>query len=455
MLKIKRLVIFISLALLLVYFIVLISNTTFSNNTNDSSSDIDNDDNYSYLNDRYTKQQQLKQIVVDTVKNHNNEITTNRLNSTSSFSISIIIPLYNQLKYIKYTLDSLVTQSISLQQSYTWEVIIVDDFSSEWMAKERLLEIYNEYSTIFTTITLIFNSKNLGLSECRNIGITYSKGIWILPLDADDLIHSEFLEKSLKLLKNKHNNLNNNILVSNMYKFVSESNFQDDKIVGQWNIPKWDSSIIPNRNLLHCSSIFRKSLWEMVGGYSNELWFGWEDWEFWLRSDRTLQNTTGTGLSVDIVGGDNPMFYYRIKPGLHSFCGDEYRLCFAMFQTVNPHLYAVDDIILAHRYISTRGKLIRQPIQKRIKQFPNLPILYFWMGLIEFHSFSNLKVSKEHFENALKLNLNSNHDWQFMLQYSLVLKETRNGYFQSKSQLDQLFDKYSHINLKHNFNKFY
>ena len=41
----------------------------------------------------------------------------------------------------------------------------------------------------------LINQENKGLAEARNAGIKASKGKYILPLDADDLIHPEMLQK--------------------------------------------------------------------------------------------------------------------------------------------------------------------------------------------------------------------------------------------------------------------
>lgn len=87
--------------------------------------------------------------------------------------ISIIIPLYNKEIPIRQTLKSI------LLQTYTdFEVIIVDDGSTD-----NSISVVNEVKD--NRFKLIHQS-NAGPSKARNTGVKYSKGEWILFLDADD-----------------------------------------------------------------------------------------------------------------------------------------------------------------------------------------------------------------------------------------------------------------------------
>ncbi|MBL0472452.1 glycosyltransferase family 2 protein [Aeromonas veronii] len=88
--------------------------------------------------------------------------------------ISIIIPCYQQEKYLSRALDS-----IKLQKYYPLEVIVVDDGSVEPITLS-----VREYDF---PIKLIRQS-NQGLSAARNTGIKHSKGKLIKFLDADDTL---------------------------------------------------------------------------------------------------------------------------------------------------------------------------------------------------------------------------------------------------------------------------
>lgn len=86
---------------------------------------------------------------------------------------SIIIPLYNKEFPIRQTLKSI------LLQTYTdFEVIIVDDGSTD-----DSVSVVNE---VKDNRFKLIHQLNAGPSKARNTGLKYSKGEWILFLDADD-----------------------------------------------------------------------------------------------------------------------------------------------------------------------------------------------------------------------------------------------------------------------------
>lgn len=194
--------------------------------------------------------------------------------------VSIIVPCYKQAQYLSEALQSV------LNQTYTnWECIIVNDGSSDnteeiaqnWLIKDsRFKYIYKE---------------NGGLSSARNAGIKIAKGDWILPLDADDKIGSQYLEKA-------------NVEFEKGYSIIYCNACFFGLVEGKWDLPEYSYDKLLVNNLIFCSGFFRKKDWEKVGGYDEKLLYGREDWEFWLS---ILDSESGV-LSIDYFG-----FFYRIK----------------------------------------------------------------------------------------------------------------------------------------------
>jgi glycosyltransferase involved in cell wall biosynthesis len=104
--------------------------------------------------------------------------------------VSIITPSYNTEKYIKETINSVLSQSYK-----NWELFIVDDNSSD-----NSIEQVKKYAD--ERIKLIINSQNFGAAICRNIGINKANGKWIAFLDSDDLWETTKLEKQIKFMQN-------------------------------------------------------------------------------------------------------------------------------------------------------------------------------------------------------------------------------------------------------------
>ena len=96
---------------------------------------------------------------------------------------SIIITCYNRKKFILRCIKSALNQAGIDRSAY--EVIIVNDCSTD-----KSKEVISQFES---SIRIIQNKKNLGLSESRNLGIKKSKGKYLLMLDSDDYISEHYL----------------------------------------------------------------------------------------------------------------------------------------------------------------------------------------------------------------------------------------------------------------------
>ena len=104
--------------------------------------------------------------------------------------LSIIIPVYNASALIRRCLDNILAQ----QGSYTYEVILVDDGSTDDSC--AIIESYA--NTAFRLI----KQTNAGPAAARNRGIELAKGRYIAFIDADDYWEKTFIEKTIGFLEN-------------------------------------------------------------------------------------------------------------------------------------------------------------------------------------------------------------------------------------------------------------
>tara|TARA_B100000963_G_C22543248_1_gene633223 strand:- start:370 stop:1026 length:657 start_codon:yes stop_codon:yes gene_type:complete len=96
--------------------------------------------------------------------------------------ISVIIPVFNQERYIGRCIRSIIDQSLPLSD---YEIIVIDDCSHD-----NTLKILNKYSD---QINLIKHKVNKGLPTALNTGIKAAIGRFIIRLDSDDYVHFEYL----------------------------------------------------------------------------------------------------------------------------------------------------------------------------------------------------------------------------------------------------------------------
>ena len=103
--------------------------------------------------------------------------------------VSIITPLYNGKNYIEETMTSVVNQTYE-----NWEMIIVDDCSSDGSAEVVETYIHDHQEQ---RIRLLHNRENLGVANTRNAGMKEAKGQYICFLDSDDLWKAKKLEHQI------------------------------------------------------------------------------------------------------------------------------------------------------------------------------------------------------------------------------------------------------------------
>jgi len=104
--------------------------------------------------------------------------------------VSIITPTFNSAKYIAETI-----QSVQKQTYTNWEMIIVDDGSSD-----DTVAVVKKIQETEHRIYLIEQSQNVGPAITRNKGIDHATGKYLTFLDADDIWFTDFIENSINTI---------------------------------------------------------------------------------------------------------------------------------------------------------------------------------------------------------------------------------------------------------------
>ncbi len=107
--------------------------------------------------------------------------------------VSIVMPAYNCADYIEETL-----QSVLMQTYENWEVVVVDDQSTDDTKK-----IVKAFATKDKRIRLLELEKNSGVAIARNRGIVAARGNYIAFLDSDDLWRKDKLKKQVSFMKER------------------------------------------------------------------------------------------------------------------------------------------------------------------------------------------------------------------------------------------------------------
>ena len=113
-------------------------------------------------------------------------------NNTTSYKVSVIVPVFNAEKFIGKCLDSLVQQTLK-----DIEIIVINDGSTD-----NSINILKKYVKRFNNLKL-YTQSNHGLYYTRKIGLHYATGKYIGWVDADDFIEPNMYEVLYTLAEEK------------------------------------------------------------------------------------------------------------------------------------------------------------------------------------------------------------------------------------------------------------
>ncbi|WP_324671902.1 glycosyltransferase family A protein [Hymenobacter sp. GOD-10R] len=184
--------------------------------------------------------------------------------STMTPTVSIVIPCYNHGAYLQEAIESIEKSS----GGTSFEIIIVDDGSTEPSTLVTLQELKEKgYNLI--------RQNNQGLAAARNNGIAAAKANYILPLDSDNKVHSNYLTQAVDILDQDSSV---DVVYGNPIFFGDSDRGAGLRQVGEFSFIK-----MLDCNYIDACALYRKSLWEKVGGYDGKMAFmGHEDWEIWI-----------------------------------------------------------------------------------------------------------------------------------------------------------------------------
>ena len=202
--------------------------------------------------------------------------------------ISIIIPCYNQEKYIAECLDSVLAQTFD-----DYEAIVVDDGSTDGSVK-----IIEEYLKKSDKIRLI-KQTNQGVIATRNNAVKQATSKYIYFLDGDDIVHPKVLEKSYQAIESGKGD----IISCKYQNFFNTDEIGKDKPTNRFRKPTKLNMVL--RNCITNSALCRKSDFINCGGYDPAFSAGWEDYDLWL--NMVLKH------NLKIYRVEEFLFYYRLK----------------------------------------------------------------------------------------------------------------------------------------------
>ena len=170
--------------------------------------------------------------------------------------ISVCIPCYEQAQYLAQAIDSVLAQTLK-----PYEIIVINDGSQD---ETRYVALqYPEIKYI--------EQSNKGLASARNTGIMNMTGDYFYPLDADDMMLENCIEKVSQVIEETDADI-----VAPSFKCFGKN----EGTVQLTPNPTLEDFKIANR-IGYFSAIRRTALLE-IGGYSPRMTHGYEDYHLWV-----------------------------------------------------------------------------------------------------------------------------------------------------------------------------
>ena len=179
--------------------------------------------------------------------------------------VSVVVTLYNYGHYLDACLDS-----IRAQTQPDLELVIVDDFSTDgglgvaarWLARnEDALPGYR----------LLHHTKNMGLPYARNTAFAHASAPYVFVMDADNMLYPPAVARCLGAIKG-----------AGAGAAYTQLEFFDER-AGIGLADFWSVERLKKGNYIDAMALVDKKAWEAVGGYSQLMATGWEDYDFWCK----------------------------------------------------------------------------------------------------------------------------------------------------------------------------
>ena len=180
-------------------------------------------------------------------------------------AVTVIVTLFNYANYVEDCLDS-----IAAQTQTGIELVVVDDCSTDDGVNvvQRWLD-RNERS--FAGHRVLSHTANMGLAFTRNTAFASATADRVFVMDADNALYPRAVERCMAAMTN----------AGAAGAYTQLECFGDRPGLGEADF--WNKDRFKSKNYIDAMALVSKAAWERVGGYTQLVANGWEDYDFWCK----------------------------------------------------------------------------------------------------------------------------------------------------------------------------
>ncbi len=170
------------------------------------------------------------------------------MSDSGSVDVSVVVPCYNHGQFVREAIAS-----AEASRGTRFEIIVVDDGSTDPLTLDVMARLRRDGYQV------IRHETNRGSAAARNTGISCAGGRYILPLDADNRIRTDYLRLGVAILDHAPR-------VGVVYgdvEFFGEA-------TGPYATPEFAIQRLLLDNIVDTCAVFRRAIWEECGGYDTE-----------------------------------------------------------------------------------------------------------------------------------------------------------------------------------------
>jgi glycosyltransferase involved in cell wall biosynthesis len=193
--------------------------------------------------------------------------------------VSVICLCYNQARFVKEAIQSVLTQNYSSIQ-----LIVVDDASNDG-SRKAIEDAVKE-----TSVELLFFPENQGNCKAFNQALATAKGDYVIDFAADDIMSSDRVEKQVSFFQSLPSDYG--VVFTDAIYIDGSGNYLRDhyaylkkkRLIN--HIPHGNvySDVIAHYFIASPTMMIKKKVFDELGGYDEDL--SYEDFDFWVRSSR-------------------------------------------------------------------------------------------------------------------------------------------------------------------------
>jgi glycosyltransferase involved in cell wall biosynthesis len=177
--------------------------------------------------------------------------------------VTAIVPCFNHGRYLAGCLESIRAQSYP-----AIETIVVDDCSDDPQTRSMIAQVERNANDV----KVIRMPENGGPSAARNAALPHARGRYLLPVDADNLLLPEAVERLVNQLQGAGENIG--FIYPNLQYFGARNEY--------FEAPDYNLNMLLEANFADTSSLLDRELFDAGLRYPEDIRLGHEDWDFAL-----------------------------------------------------------------------------------------------------------------------------------------------------------------------------